>query len=125
MAMEEMQGLALIDLGTEVSYIEIDTSMVPYTFSIKLDDRTYTFGIKYNDVGGFFTADLSITATGEELVFGDIIRYGRPMFNSVEDERFPIPVIIPLCLSGDNVSEVTWDNFGTLVKLYLFNREEA
>ena len=120
--MDEMQGLKLIDLGTEVSYIEIDTAQVPYTFSVKLDDRTFTFCIKYNDQGGFFTADLSITATGEQLVFGDIIRYGRPLFNSVEDDRFPLPVIIPLCLSGDDISEITWDNFGKLVQLYLFER---
>lgn len=117
-----MEGLQIIDLGNEVNYIEIDIAKVPYHFSIKLDDRTFTFCIRYNDYGGFFTADLSITATGEQLVYGDIIRYGRPMFNSVEDERFPIPVIIPLCLTGDDISEITWDNFGKKVKLYLFKR---
>ena len=117
-----MEGLKLIDLGSEVSYIDVDTSKVPYNFSVKLDDRTFTFCIRYNEIGGFFTADLSITSTGEMLVYGDIIRYGRPMFNSVEDDRFPIPVIIPLCLSGDHISEITWDNFGKQVQLYLFER---
>ena len=72
-----MEGLKLIDLGNEVNYIEIDTRKVPYNFSVKLQDKTYTFCIKYNEVGGFFTADLSITATGELLVYGDIVRYGR------------------------------------------------
>ena len=94
-----MDGRELIDLSNTVEYIDVDTSKVPYNFSVKLEDRTYTFCIRYNPWGGFFTADLSITTTGELLVYGDIIRYGRPMFNSVEDERFPIPVIIPLCLS--------------------------
>ena len=84
-----MEGLQLIDLGNEVSYIDIDTSKVPYKFSVKLDDRTFTFCIRYNEQGGFFTADLSVTSTGEVLVYGDIIRYGRPLFNTVEDERFP------------------------------------
>ena len=56
--------MQLIELGSEVQYIEIDTSKVPYTFSVKLEDRTYSFTIRYNDVGGFFTADLSISATG-------------------------------------------------------------
>ena len=102
-----MEGLQLIDLGNEVSYIDIDTSKVPYKFSVKLDDRTFTFCIRYNEQGGFFTADLSVTSTGEVLVYGDIIRYGRPLFNTVEDERFPVPVIIPRCLTGDNISEVT------------------
>lgn len=120
-----MEGLKLIDLGNEVNYIEIDTRKVPYNFSVKLQDKTYTFCIKYNEVGGFFTADLSITATRELLVYGDIVRYGRPLFNSVEDERFPIPVIIPICLTGDNIHEVTWENFGKQVKLYLYERVTA
>lgn len=90
-----MEGLKLIDLGNEVSYIDVDTSKVPYTFSVKLGDRTFAFSIRYNEVGGFFTVDLSIASTGEVLVYGDIVRYGRPLFNSVEDERFPVPVIMP------------------------------
>lgn len=99
-----MEGLKLIDLGNEVSYIDVDTSKVPYTFSVKLGDRTFAFSIRYNEVGGFFTVDLSIASTGEVLVYGDIVRYGRPLFNSVEDERFPVPVIMPLCLTGDDIS---------------------
>jgi hypothetical protein len=92
---------------------------------VKLEDRTFAFCIKYNMAGGFFTADLSITATGEQLVFGDVLRYGRALFNSVEDERFPVPVIIPVCLTGDDIHEITWDNFGKQVKLYLYERGAA
>lgn len=117
--------MQIIDLGAEVEYIEIDTSKVPYTFSVKLGDRTYTFTIRYNEVGGFFTADLSIAATGETLAYGDPIRYGRPLFGPIEDERFPLPVIIPLCLTGDEIEEVTFDNFGKEVKLYLYERRDA
>ena len=91
-------ALQLIDLGQEVEYIDIDTAKVPYTFSVKLTDKTYMFTIKYNEVGKFFTADLE-SSDGEPLVYGDIVRYGRPLFGSVEDERFPLPVIIPQCLT--------------------------
>ena len=45
-----MEGLKLIDLGNEVSYIDVDTSKVPYTFSVKLGDRTFAFSIRYNVV---------------------------------------------------------------------------
>lgn len=69
------------------------------------------------------TLDLSVTATGEVLAYGDPIRYGRPLFGPIEDERFPLPVIIPLCLTGDDVDAVTWENLGEEVKLYLFDRE--
>ena len=114
--------MQLIELGVDVEYIDIDSSKVPYTFSVKLADKTYSFVIRYNDVGGFFTADLSIASTGKLLAYGDPIRYGRPLFGSIEDERFPLPVIIPLCLSGDKIDTVTWDNLGNDVKLYLFER---
>ena len=117
-----MEKLELIDLSNYVGYIDIDVAKVPYTFSVKLNDRTFTFSIKYNAWSGFFTFDLSITATGEMLVYGDPIRYGRPQFGSVEDERFPVPVIIPLCLTGDDIHEITWDNLGKQVKLYLYER---
>ena len=69
-----MEGLKLIDLGNEVSYIDVDTSKVPYTFSVKLGDRTFAFSIRYNEVGGFFTVDLSIASTGEVLEGYEICR---------------------------------------------------
>lgn len=115
-------ALQLIDLNEDIEYIDIDASRVPYSFSVKLSDRTYTFTIKYNDVGGFYTADLQ-DVNGNVLAFGDVIRYGRQMFNVVEDENFPIPVIIPLCITNSDISKVTRQNFGKDVKLYLYERK--
>ena len=69
--------------------------------------------------------DRSCTGTGGVVVCGERVRSGRPLFNTVEDERFPVPVIIPRCLTGDDISEVTFENFGKEVKLYLYNREAA
>ena len=92
-------ALQLIDLNEDVEYIDIDVSKVPYSFSIKLTDKTYTFTVKYNEVGKFFTIDL-LDLNGDVLVFGEIIRYGRALFNVVEDARFPLPVIIPVCITG-------------------------
>lgn len=114
-------ALQLIDLNQDVEYIDIDTSRVPYTFSVKLDDKTFTFTVKYNSEASFFTVDL-MDVSGNVLAFGEVIRYGRPLFNVVEDERFPIPVIVPTCITGDSISEVTFENFGKDVKLYLHPR---
>jgi hypothetical protein len=115
-------ALQLIDLAHEVEYIDINPDKVPYTFSVKLTDKTYTLTIKYNESGGFYTVDL-VTLTGEVLAFGDPIRYGRPLFGSIEDERFPLPVIIPYCLTGEDISEVTPDNINKSVRLYLHERQ--
>jgi len=115
-------ALQLIDLNQDIEYINIDASRVPYSFSVKLTDKTYVFTVKYNDSGSFFTIDL-LDLNGNVLAFGEIVRYGRALFNVVEDERFPIPVIIPLCITGDDISEVTKDNFGKEVKLYIYERK--
>lgn len=115
-------ALQLIDLNSDIEYLSIDVSKVPYSFSVKLLDKTYTFTVKYNEIGKFFTADL-MDVNGNVLAFGEVIRYGRPLFNVVEDERFPIPVIIPYCITDTDVSEVTWENFGKDVKLYLYDRK--
>lgn len=116
-----MNGTELMGVTAEVEYIPIDTSKVPYTFSIKLDDRTYTLTLKYNEQGSFFTVDLAVMATGEVLCYGEPVRYGRPMFSAIEDARYPVPVIVPFCLAG-GVDEVTFDNFGVTVQLYLHER---
>ena len=115
-------ALQLIDLNEDIEYIDIDTSKVPYSFSIKLTDKTYAITVKYNEAGKFFTLDL-FDFNGDVLVFGEIIRYGRALFNVVEDERFPLPVIIPVCITGEEISEVTLENFGKEVKLYLYERK--
>lgn len=115
--MDEMS----LGLTAEVEYIPLDASKIPYTFSIKLGDRTYTLTVKYNDPGGFYTVDLAIMATGEVLCYGEPIRYGQPMFSGIEDARYPIPVIVPFCLTGE-VSEVTKENLGVNVQLYLHER---
>ena len=114
-------ALYLIDLGREVDYVDINTDMAPYTFAVKLTDKTFSFTIKYNDIGEFFTVDL-LEVGGEVLAFGDPIRYGRPMFGAIEDERFPLPVIVPSCVTGENISAVSESSIGTSVRLYLHER---
>ncbi len=115
-------ALSLIDLNEEIRYIDVDVSKVPYTFSVKLTDKTYKFTLKYNELSSFFTVDL-LDLSDNVLAFGEVIRYGRALFNVVEDERFPIDVIIPVCISEDSISEVTQDNLGKDVKLYLYERK--
>lgn len=115
-------ALQLIDLDAEANYIDVDAEQIPYSFSIQLVDRTYTFEFKYNEAGGFYTVDL-YDADDNPLAFGEPVRYGRALFNVVENEKFPIPVIIPYCITDDNVTEVTKKNFGKEVKLYIHDRQ--
>lgn len=107
-------------------YIPMDTSRIPYSFAVKLGGTTYRITVRYNGEDDAFTIDLHRQGAEVELLCcGDPIRYGRPMWETVNDERFPLPVIIPLCLTGDEVQRVTWDNLGQSVQLFLFDREEV
>ena len=74
-------ALQLIDLNQDVEYINIDTAKVPYSFSIKLVDKTFTFTVKYNDIGEFYTIDL-YDLNGEVLVFGTSWRMSGSLFRS-------------------------------------------
>ena len=116
--------MRLIEHGQEIQYIDVDAMRVPCSFLIKLTDRTYRMTFAYNQVGGFYTVDLALSASGNNipLVYGEVLRYGKPLFEAYNDERYPLPVICPLCLTGDQITEITQDNFGTKVKLYLFDR---
>lgn len=116
--------MRLIETGQEMEFIDIDKDCVPFSFSVKLTDRTYRMTFRYNEVGDFFTVDLETVSGGssDPLAYGEVLRYGKPLFEAFNDERYPLPVLCPLCLTGDEIDEITWDNFGTQVRLYLFDR---
>ncbi|MEG2175267.1 MAG: hypothetical protein RRY97_00220 [Oscillibacter sp.] len=116
--------MKLIESGQEVQFIDIDADRVPCSFLIKLTDKTYRLTFAYNEAADFFTVNLEISASGGNtpLVFGEVLRYGKPLFEAFNDERYPLPIICPLCLTGDDITEITHDNFGTKVRLYLFDR---
>jgi len=117
-------AIQLIDLGREVKYIDIKADKVPYSFSVKLEDQTYFLTIKYNFMGEFYTIDLR-ASNGSILAYGEPIRYGKALFDGIEDERFPLPVIVPACLTGDTIDAVTEDNLGISVRFYLHERRVA
>lgn len=116
--------MKLIENGREVEFLELDSERVPCSLLVKLTDRTYRMTFRYNEVGDFFTVDLETVSGGssDPLVYGETLRYGKPLFEAFNDERYPLPVLCPLCLTGEKIDEITYDNFGTKVKLYLFDR---
>ena len=95
--------MKLIESGQEIHFIDVDSDRVPCSLLVKLTDRTYRMTFAYNEAADFFTVSLEIS-------------------NSGGNERYPLPVICPLCLTGDEIDTITYDNFGTKVRLYLFDR---
>jgi len=104
----------------KVDFIPINTSLVPYNFSVRLTDRTYKFTVRYNS-DGYFTLDLQ-DSMGNYLVVGEPVIYGQQLFVAHENEKFPLPAIFPLSLTDPSVTEITFKNFGKDVKLYLYPR---
>lgn len=105
------------------AYIPITGDMVPCSIEIKLTDKTYRMAFKYNEAGDFFTVDLSIPVPDNDvLCYGEIVRYGKPLFEQFSDERYPLPLIVPAAADGDQIDTITYDNFGQAVKLWLVDR---
>jgi hypothetical protein len=111
-------AIALMEDEHEVPYLEVNADDVPCKFNCKINGKTFTFTFKWNEQGGFYTCDLE-TLQGEVLARGDVIRYGRVLFGSIADDRFPNAMIMPKSFR-DEVSAVTKDNFGKTVRLYVY-----
>lgn len=101
--------------------INVDKNAIPYSADIRIGVRTYTFTFHYNSEGDFFTVDL---VQGEEnLVVGEKIVYGKALFTSYLDERFPFAAIIPIDLSMQ-AEKIGWQELGKSVFLYVITAEE-
>ena len=97
-------------------YLPINKWLIPHVFSIRLAGKTYKFVVKYNPQGDFFTVDLY--QRGKLLAAGVKIVYGAPLFADFTDPDFPDVELIPIDMS-DQYRQVTWDNFGESVRVYI------
>lgn len=104
-----------------MKYIDIDKSLIPYRFDIKLYGETYTFEINYNEIYDFFTINLYKNEI--PIVFGEKIVYGKPLFNSYNHLEISKISILPFDLS-QNTDRVTYENFNEQVYLYLVEGDE-
>lgn len=101
--------------------ININKSLVPYTFSILLGGEVFDFRVDYNETHGFFT--IGFSKDGEVVCSGEKIVYGKKLFEEIyEHGKFPAVDIIPYDLSGEYDS-VTHDNLSETVQLYIDNQE--
>ncbi|WPZ17786.1 hypothetical protein UM396_14470 [Geobacillus subterraneus] len=102
--------------------IDIDKNNLPERFDIELGAELFTMEVNYNETGDFFTVDLYQYDNPQPLVLGEKMMCGQPLFQGIEDSRFPAPTIVPLDLSGRE-TRVSWDNFGVTVFLVIDDGE--
>ncbi len=110
----------------DIDYIQIEKELIPYEFNIDLGERLYVFGVNYNSVGDFFTADLSYNgeklATGEKIVLNQFLF--REMFEDVNhnvDERYPTDMIMPLA-NDETIGSLGWYQLENNCFLYVVPR---
>lgn len=99
-----------------MDYIDIDKNLIPYTFDITLKSETYTFEVKYNTVGDFFT--INLLKNDEVIVLGEKLVYAKPLFLTSRHRDIPKVDIIPFDIS-ENTERITFENFNEKVYLYL------
>jgi len=97
-----------------MKHIPVFKESLPYHADFRIAGTTYTFTFNYNSEGDFFTIDLE--RNGDVLVQGEKIVYGRALFLSVLDERFPDYPIVPIDFSMQ-VDRVGWRELGNDVYL--------
>lgn len=95
--------------------IEVDKSLIPYSFDILLAKDLFNLEFHYNKTADIFTVTLS--KNGEVLIYNEPIMYGMPLFaDSYVSDVYPMLDIVPLDESGKE-SKVTYENFGETVFL--------
>ncbi len=108
-----------------IEFLDISGDQVPVNKFYELDGTTYTFRLKYNDIGEFFTLEVYDTLN-QTFLFSNKMVYGTNMIDSL---NAPFPdKIIPLSiniLKGDQGTEnITEESLGNSIKL-LTNIEET
>lgn len=99
--------------------IEVNKSLIPYSFDILLEDELFTFGIDYNKKYDVFIA--SLEKNGDVICEGEPLVYGMPLFKDMyRAGDFPAVDIVPLDISGQQ-KDITYSNFGDTVFLTIDN----
>ena len=99
--------------------ILIEKSLIPYSFSIPLNDVTYIFEVRYNAEGDFFTVGLY--DRDGNLICTEPITYGAELFKpQYQSGKYPAIKIVPVDDSG-STSVANWNNFNENVFLTIDN----
>lgn len=99
--------------------ILIEKSLIPYSFSIALNDVTYILEIRYNAEADLFT--IGLYDRDRNLICTEPITYGAELFKpQYQAELYPAMRIVPIDDSG-STTVVTWDNMNERVFLTIDN----
>ncbi|WP_288846691.1 phage baseplate plug protein [uncultured Fructobacillus sp.] len=98
-------------------YIDIDTDNLPVRFEFSFGIKTFNIEVHYNTVGDFFTVTI-YDYNMNPIVIGEKMVINQPLWDTNSNSKLPIERIVPMDESG-NETEITKDNFGKTVFLFL------
>lgn len=103
-------------------YIDINLDDLPVQFDYTIDENDFSFYLYYNETNDSYYIDI-LDENGIEIVTGEKLVYGYPLFGSINDPRLPMINIVPFD-EDDKQKEVSKLNFTTSVKLYIKDTDE-
>lgn len=103
-----------------MQYIDIDKTQIPLSMLIVIEEEQYEFVFNYNSLFDFFTVTLRKDEV--DIMTGEKVLLNKPLFTTLT-YPFQNTYFIPMDLS-DSVDKITFDNFGELVFIYMFQTDE-
>lgn len=101
-----------------MKYIDINKSQIPYQFELNIKDEVFQFVVLYNSVGDYFT--LNLYKDHKEVIFGEKIVYGVPVFENFSYLPIPKITIKPYDTTG-KTDRITFENLSEDVFLYVLD----
>lgn len=98
-------------------YIPVGKEDLPVYFEYDFGDTTYNLGFNYNITHDFFTVDIYDDAFNP-IVLGEKLIYGKQLWAGIVNAELPSETLIPFDESGQE-TEITYDNFGETVFLFI------
>jgi hypothetical protein len=108
-----------------IEFLDITGDQTPIDKFYEFNGIVYTFRLKYNDVGKFFTIEI-FDSLNTTLLFSNKVNYGSNLVDSIlgpfDNKIIPLNINI---LSGETgTEEITEETLGNDIKLYTNIEEE-
>ena len=89
----------------EIQYIEIEKSLIPYSFTYDYKGKIFEMEIRYNAEYDFFTIDLYVVENEMRtaLILGEKIMYAQMLFSSIYYKNVDTPPLLPWDFSGNSI----------------------
>lgn len=101
---------------SEENRIDVDMSVLPQKFNMEIDGINYNFRVRHSD----YDDSIHMDCWDDDMVqilMGEKLEYGEPVFGSVNDPRLPLIYLVPYSEDGSE-STITGSNLQKSTFIY-------